>query len=231
MEEEIKLLSNCPLFEGIDPLHIQEMLACLNAQRLSFQKGQTIFFEGQAAQTIGVVLNGNIQILHNDFYGRRSVLAVLEKGEVFGEAFVCAGLTKLPVSVVAQTHSTVLFLNGRHALATPDHPCPFHHRLIFNLLQDSARKNLLLTKKIQCMSQKNTQAKLLEYLTYQAREQQSNAFTIPYQRQELADYLGVERSALSNEISKLKKAGYIDTKGSWFCLYLGQNEKQERTSQ
>ena len=146
------------------------------------------------------------------------MLAVLQPGEMFAEAFSCAGLEKLPVSAIALKDSEVLLLDCRHVMTSCNKACHFHSVLIKNLLQDMAQKNLVLARKIRYMSEKTTREKLMSYLMDQAKQQKRAEFTIPYDRQSLADYLGVERSAMSAEISKLKKEGVIDTRGSWFVL-------------
>ena len=97
--------------------------------------------------------------------------------------------------------------------------CQFHNRLVKNLLTVVARQNIRLSSKIQVMSQRTTREKLMTYLLGQAKIAGKAEFTIPLDRQALADYLGVERSAMSAELSKLRKEGILDTKGSYFHLY------------
>ena len=133
-----------------------------------------------------------------------------------GEAFACAGLETLPVSAFAVQNSTVLLLDCRRVMTGCGHDCLFHSRLVYNLLQGIAQKNLALTEKIRFMSRKTTREKLMEFLLDQAKRHDSAEFTIPYDRQALADYLGVERSAMSAEIGKLRKDGLIETGGAWF---------------
>ena len=192
------------------------MLSCLGGKITGIAKGNPVFLEGAPAEFVGVVLDGKVQILRTDYYGNRSVLTVVSPGGLFGEAFACAGVETLPVSVIALENASVLLLDCKRVLTGCSNACPFHSRLVRNLLQGIAQKNLILTRKIQCMSQKTTQEKLMEFLLEQAKQQGSAEFVIPYDRQALADYLGVERSAMSAEISKLKKAGRIDCSGSRF---------------
>lgn len=163
-----------------------------------------------------VVLSGGVQIVRDDYYGNRSVLTVAAPGGLFAEAFVCAGLETLPVSAFAVQNSTVLLLDCRRVMTGCGHDCLFHSRLVYNLLQGIAQKNLALTEKIRFMSRKTTREKLMEFLLDQAKRHGSAEFTIPYDRQALADYLGVERSAMSAEIGKLRKDGLIETGGAWF---------------
>ena len=216
MEEYFDILSQCPLFAGISRQELGQMLSCLGGKITGIAKGNPVFLEGAPAEFVGVVLDGKVQILRTDYYGNRSVLTVVSPGGLFGEAFACAGVETLPVSAIALQTCTVLLLDCKRVLTGCSNACPFHSRLVRNLLQGIAQKNLILTRKIQCMSQKTTQEKLMEFLLEQAKQQGSAEFVIPYDRQALADYLGVERSAMSAEISKLKKAGRIDCSGSRF---------------
>lgn len=216
MEDFFEVLSQCPLFAGIGLTEMQDMLSCLDGKIAGIAKGSPVFLEGDPAEFVGVVLSGKVQIIRDDYYGNRSVLTVVSPGGLFAEAFACAGLEALPVSAIALQPSTVLLLNCRRVLSGCSNACSFHSRLVFNLLQGIAQKNLMLTRKIRCMSRKTTREKLMEFLLDQAKQHGSPEFVIPYDRQALADYLGVERSSMSAEISKLKKAGQIDCRGSWF---------------
>lgn len=216
MEEYFDILSQCPLFSGISRQELGQMLKCLDGKITDIGKGNPVFLEGDPAGFVGVVLSGTVQIVRDDYYGNRSVLAVVAPGGLFGEAFACADVETLPVSAVAQQNCSVLLLDCKRVLVSCSNACPFHNRLVRNLLQVIARKNLMLTQKIRCMSRKTTREKLMEFLLEQAKQQGSAEFVIPYDRQALADYLGVERCAMSVEISKLKKAGLIDYSGSRF---------------
>ena len=218
MEEYFDILSQCPLFAGISREELKSMLSCLDGKIIKTAKGSPVFLEGARAEFVGVVLSGKVQILRTDFYGNRSVLTVVSPGGLFAEAFACAEVETLPVSAVALESTSVLLLDCKRVLTSCPNACPFHSKLVRNLLQGIAQKNLMLTQKIRCMSQKTTQEKLMEFLLEQAKQHGSGEFVIPYDRQALADYLGVERSAMSAEISKLRKAGQIDCTGSRFRI-------------
>ena len=225
MEKYFEILSQCPLFIGITKQVMSEMLGCLNGKIVEIAKGSPLFLEGEPARFVGVVLSGAVQIVRDDYFGNRSVLTVVFPGELFGEAFACAGLETMPVSAIAMQTSTVLLLDCRRVLTVCPHACPFHSRLVSNLLQEIAQKNLMLTRKIRHMSPKTTREKLMAFLLDQAKRQKSSEFVIPYDRQALADYLSVERSAMSAEIGKLKKEGMIDSKGPWFRVLLPDSGK------
>ena len=218
MEEYFEVLSLCPLFAGIEAPELSEMLSCLGGRILKIAKGSPVFLEGDPAKYVGVVLSGSVQVVRDDFYGHRSVLTAVAPGGLFGEAFACAGLETLPVSVIAQQSGAVLLLDCKRVLSGCSNACAFHSILIRNLLQGISQKNLALTRKIRCMSRKTTREKLMEYLLEQAKQCGSAEFAIPFDRQALADYLGVERSAMSAEIGKLKKEGLLDSNGSFFRI-------------
>lgn len=218
MKDFFEILSQCPLFKGIERSDLDSMLACLDGKTMKIAKGNPVFLEGTPARFVGIVLSGTVQVVREDYYGNRSIMTSLQPGEIFAEAFSFAGLETMPVSAVAMKDSEVLLLDCRRVLTTCSNSCHFHSLLLKNLLQGMARKNLALSQKIRYMSQKSTKEKLMAYLYDQAKQQGSTEFVIPYDRQALADYLGVERSAMSAEIGKLKNSGQIDTKGAWFCI-------------
>ena len=218
MEKYFEVLTRCPLFAGITKEESAGMLECLGGRVMQVPKGSPVFLEGDPAKFMGVVLSGTVQVVREDYYGNRSVLTVVGPGGLFAEAFACAGVDTLPVSVFALQNSAVLLLDCQRVLTGCANACTFHARLISNLLRGISRKNLNLTQKIRYMSRKTTREKLLEYLMDQAKLHGSDAFTIPYDRQALADFLGVERSAMSAEIGKLRRAGVLETKGAWFRI-------------
>lgn len=218
MEKYFDIILKNPLFDGIGQAELQSLLHCLSARVVTFAKGVPVFLEGDPAGAIGFVLEGAVGIVHDDFYGNRSLLTVAEEGGLFGEGFACAGIDTMPVSGYAIRETKLLWLECRKMLTVCSNACHFHSRLVRNLLQVVAQHNLLLGQKIRVMSQKTTRDKLMLYLLEQAKQKGSIEFTIPLSRQALADYLGVERSAMSSELSKLRKQGILESKGSWFRL-------------
>ena len=207
-----------PLFQDILPEDIPVMLKRLSAYTKSYQKDAYIRHAGDPADFIGIIESGSIHILQDDYYGNRNITASIPRGSLFGEALVCAGIPCLPVDIVAAEDCTVMFLNGKMLLNTCDNGCRFHHTLVRNLLGIVAQNNMYLNRKIKYISRKTTREKLMAYLTDQAKLKGSNDFTIPFNRQELADYLGVERSAMSAELGKLTKLGVLRTQRSHFTL-------------
>ena len=150
MEEYFDILSQCPLFSGISRQELEQMLSCLGGKITGIAKGNPVFLEGDPAECVGVVLSGKVQIVRDDYYGNRSVLTVVSPGGLFAEAFACADVETLPVSVIALQNSTVLLLDCKRVLTGCYNACPFHSRLVRNLLKGIAQKNLMLTSKIRC---------------------------------------------------------------------------------
>ncbi len=218
MKDFFEILSQCPLFYGIGQSDLNSMISCLNGKTIDVKKDNPVFLEGTPARFVGVVLSGIVQVVREDYNGNRSIMTILQPGEIFAEVFSFAGLETMPVSAIAIKESKILLLDSKRVSTSCSNSCHFHNLLIKNLLQEMAQKNMTLSRKIRYMSQKSTKEKIMAYLFDQAKQHGSTEFVIPYDRQALADYLGVERSALSAEISKLKKSGKIDTKGSWFSI-------------
>ena len=218
MKEFFPVLSRCTLFEGISLEDLTGMLGCLGATATTIKKNNPVFSEGDPAKYVGIVLDGSVQIVQDDYYGNRSILARAEPGELFGESFACAGISALPVSIIATEDSTVLRIDCCRITRSCSNACEFHNRLILNLLQVMAEKNLSFHKKLEITAKRTTREKLMAYLLWQAKAQGADSFTIPFDRQGLADYLGVERSAMSTELSKLRKDGVIDFERSRFTL-------------
>lgn len=218
MEKYFAVLQACDLFANISREDLPGMLHCLGATVTSATKGTAVFSEGAPAKYVGIVLEGAVQIVQDDYYGNRSILAQAVPGELIGESFACAGVTSLPVSILATQDTKVLQIDCCRITRSCSNACEFHNQLILNLLQVVAAKNLTFHKKLEITAKRTTREKLMAYLLWQAKLQNADSFTIPFDRQGLADYLGVERSAMSAELSKLRKDGIIDFDRSRFVL-------------
>jgi CRP-like cAMP-binding protein len=218
MEKYFNVLRKVELFSGIEPSELDRLLLCMSAKTVSCKKGEAVLELGQALRHLGIVLGGEVQVIKEDYYGNRNILAHFREGELFGESFACAQTNSLPVSVIAAANSEILFIE----VARLTNPCPtacgFHVALIQNLLCVVARKNIVLTQKMEITSKRTTREKLLAYLSAQAQAAGSSHFFIPFNRQELADYLGVERSAMSAELSKMRGEGILKTRKNEFEL-------------
>lgn len=218
MKKYFEVLRKCPLFNQIEDESLVRALVCLGAKEKSYKKGDTVLTEGQEAKYFGIVLKGSVQLERVDYYGNRSILTSIEPSQLFGEAFACAGIKSLPIDVIAAEDTDIFFIDVRHIASPCDAACAFHAQLIINLLNIVAKKNLVLHQKIEITSKHSTREKLMTYLFLQEKNTGSRTFTIPYNRQELADYLGVERSGLSAEISKLRNEKVLECKRSTFTL-------------
>lgn len=218
MKNFMDIIGASPLFQNIKPNELTAILGCLGARRLSYDKGQYIFTEGDPAKQIGIVLSGAVQVSRDDYYGNRTLMGRLEPGDLFGESFAFAGVKTLPVNVMAAMQCDVMLIDSSRIISPCSNACGFHTKLIFNLLQIMARKNLGFHQKIEITSKRTTREKLMAYLLTQAKLHQKNSFEIPFDRQTLADYLEVDRSGLSAEISKLRKEGVLECYRSRFTL-------------
>ena len=218
MEDFIEVLQKCPLFEGVNDRDIRAMLGCLGGQVRAFGRGEAIFPADSRAEHVGIVLSGSAQIVTDDFYGNRAIQDRVEPGGMFGEAFACAGVERLPVTVEGVRPGAVMVIRLRRITETCSNACEFHNRMVMNLLRAMAAKNLQLAHKIEITSHRTTREKLMAYLMAQARQARSSRFTIPFDRQGLADYLCVDRSALSAEIGKLRREGVLESDKSNFTL-------------
>lgn len=218
MERFNSILLKCPLFQDIETENLHTMLHCLGAKTEVFDKKYTVFAEGSPAKYIGIVLSGSLQITQVDYFGNRSIVSNVEPGELFAEAFACAETRALPISIVANELSEVMLIDCSHILHTCQNNCGFHQQLIFNLMKGLALKNIQFHQKIGITSKRSTREKLLAYLDLQSKKNGSRKFEIPFDRQALADYLEVERSGLSVEISKLRREGVLRCERSYFEL-------------
>ena len=218
MVKNLSIIRRCPLFSGIKDDHLIKMLTCLGARVCNFDKKFTILAEGTEAKFIGIMLSGSAQIIRVDYFGNRSILAEIGESEVFGEDFACAEVSSIPVTVVANEPSTVMLIDCSHIIHTCSTNCSFHQQLIFNLMKNLAAKALQFHQKIEITSGRTTREKLITYLMFEAKRAGKNNFEIPFDRQELADYLEVERSGLSAEISKLRREGILACEKNRFTL-------------
>ena len=201
-ELDCEFLSHTRMFRGTTPEEIRAMLGCLDARRRSYEKGEYIYTMGDCVDSLGLVLSGGVRIESNDVWGNTSVMGHVAPGFVFAEVYAAVPDEPLMVNVIATEDTEVLFLNVSRILTSCTHACTHHSKISQNLLNVFAHKNMNLSRRIFYTSPKTIRGKLLSYLSAQAIRRGSNTFTIPFNRQELADYLGVDRSALSMKIIK-----------------------------
>ena len=218
MEKYIEIIKQCPLFSGIEDFNLKALLACLSAVHRSYEKNEFVFSAGDATQSVGIVLLGAVHILQEDYWGNRTILANVPPGGLFGESFSCTETDRLPVSVIAVDKTEILLIDCTRIITTCSSSCTFHLALIKNMMKLLAQKNIMLTQKMEIISHRTTRERLLAYLSAQAVKAGKNRFAIPFNRQQLADFLSVERSAMSAELSRMQSDGLINTNRSEFEL-------------
>lgn len=210
-------LKACPLFRGLNDREIHSVVDCLNAQNIAKEKGEYLLQAGDVTNDMGILLSGSALIIQEDIWGNRSILSKLIPGDICAECFAASRLP-MTVSVLAETDIKVLMINVNRLLTVCSNRCEFHNRLICNLVSVMSGKMLTSTDKITHMSKRTTEEKILSYLSSQAQKHGSLTFDIPFDRQELADYLGVERAAMSAVLSGLQKQGKIQYRKNHFVL-------------
>ena len=209
-------ISALPLFRGVPAEELPALLARASARTCAFQKGELLLRRGDVTRRLGLVLEGSVHIIREDFWGNRSIVGLAGPGEVFAESYALAG-EPLEVSVLAAAPGAALFLEADGLTDA---------RLTANLLHLLARKNLMLTRKMRHMARRTTRDKLLSYLSAQALAAGSSEFDIPMDRQQLADYLAVDRSAMSAVLGKLRDEGVLEFRKNHFRL-LGREEERD----
>lgn len=218
MKKYLSVICSSQLFNGIQEEEAMEMLSCLDAKSINYQKGEYILRSGDAAEALGLMLEGRALIIQEDFWGNRNIMSSIGQGQSFAETFACAPGSVLNVSVVAESACTILFLNMNRILTVCPAACAHHSRMLRNLLADLANKNMRFNEKLTHLGQRTTRAKLLSYLSAEAQKHGSFEFDIPFSRQQLADYLFVDRSGLSAELCKMRDEGLLEFHRNHFSL-------------
>lgn len=221
MKEYLNILAETGLFRDIDTADLEELLKCLGAEIKTIGKSEIVLLNGDKPESIGIVLSGQLHVVREDTDGNRSIIAAITPGDIFGEALCCADVPESPVTVLADTASLVMLLRFSHILKTCSNSCTFHTRLIANMLRLIANKNLLLQDRMEIISLKSIRAKVTRYLESFSPVREKE-FYIPFNREELADFLCVERSALSHELARMKRDGLIEYKKNRFVLVDGK---------
>lgn len=223
MKKFLHIIKKAPLFLGTDEKEIETMLNCLSAKTAVYNKNDFIFRYGDSISTVGMVLSGSVHIINEDFWGNRSILSRIPAGLLFGETYACAQAESIGVSAIAAEQTEVLFLDVLRITSVCSCACVFHTKLIRNLLSVFAERNLTLMRKMDYLVKRTTREKLLSYLSDESLKNGSPVFEIPFNRQQLADYLSVDRSAMSNELSKLRDEGVLNFQKNRFELLEGSD--------
>lgn len=207
MNNIFKNVKNSPLWNGIAQEHFEKMLKCIEANVKHYNKNDIIILTGGEIRTIGMILSGRIKIMKEDLSGNAVLLTELLPSEMFGETLVCAGIDRSPVTVQAADDCCVLFINYKKVISTCRSACSFHLTLIENMLKLLADKNIILNRKIEILSKRTLREKLLTFFDLQRGT--DSKFKIPYNREELAQYICADRSAVSGELCKMRNEGII----------------------
>ena len=218
MKKYIPILKRTKLFSGVGEKDIASLLSCLGARKKEYKKGEYILREGEHISDIFILVEGKIHIQKDDYWGNRSILSVISVGEMFGEGYAAPESGALLNDVVAVEDSSVIFFDVKRILTTCSSACRFHNMIVQNMFFAISDKNRKLVQKLGHMSGRTTRAKLISYLSEEAKRQGSSSFTVPFNRQQLADYLCVDRSAMSNELCKMRDEGMIKFEKSRFEL-------------
>lgn len=209
MDKYLNLLKNVELFDGISEKQILILLNCFSAKIVHYNKNDIVILNGNEITDIGIVLTGQVQIVKEDYFGNRNILANIGKGNLFGEVYAFAKTKNISVSVYSVADSDILFIDYNKIISPCEKACVFHNKIIYNMLHIIATKNYMLNEKIEYMSKRTIREKLLSYLSSQAQKNNNKEFSIQFNRQELADYLSVDRSAMSKELGKLRDEGLL----------------------
>ncbi len=218
MKKYISVLKNTKLFAGVGEEEIEAMLTCLNASMQSYTKGEYVFRAGEHVHSIAVLVEGSLHVQKDDYWGNRTIVSRVDTGELFGESYASPDSGSLPNDVVAVEDSAVIFFDICRILSVCPSSCKFHSLTVKNLFFAISEKNRKLVTKLSHISNRTTREKLLSYLSDEAKRAGSPAFAIPFNRQQLADFLSVDRSAMSNELGKMRDEGLIEFDRNRFRL-------------
>ena len=219
MKEFVPVLKRTKLFSGVGDDDISTMLSCLEARLLTYKKGEYVLRQGEHLSDILVLAEGRLHIQRDDYWGNRSILGHIGVGEIFGEAYVAPESGTLLNDVIAVEDSAVFFFDVKRIISTCSSACRFHTMVVQNLFFAISEKNRGLVQKLDYMSRRTTREKLLSYLSEEAKKQNSASITLPFNRQQLADYLSVDRSAMSNELCKMRDEGLLEFEKNRFRLF------------
>jgi CRP-like cAMP-binding protein len=204
-----EIIQKNELFSDMELSDIKSLLQCLNAKTAEYKKNDFILLQSEPVNLVGIVLSGRINIMKEDFEGNINILAKLGESETFAEAFACAGIKESPVTVQADENCQILFIDWKKIITTCPMACKFHTKIIGNMIRLIAKKNIVLNQKIEILSKRTIREKLLMFFEIQSRSARSRKFAIPYNRETLANYLCIDRSAMSRELCKMREEGII----------------------
>lgn len=218
MKNYIPVLKRTKLFAGVAEEELGAMLSCLDARLHEYKKGEYVLRQGEHMSFITVLVDGELHIQRDDYWGNRAIINPIAVGEMFGEAYIAPESGALLNDVVAVEDSAVIFFDVRRIITVCSSACRFHSMVVQNLFFAISEKNRKLVQKLGHMSKRSTREKLISYLSEESKRQNSARFTIPFNRQQLADFLSVDRSAMSNELCKMRDEGLLRFEKNIFTL-------------
>lgn len=218
MKKYLPVLRKTALFAGVTEGEIEAMLSCLQAKERRYDKGEFVLSQGQRLDQILILAEGKLHIQQDDYWGNRSIINVVGPGEMFGESYAAPESGAVMNDVMAVEESAVIWLDVKKILTTCSSACQFHAAVVQNLVFAISERNRKLVQKLSYMSKRTTREKLISYLSDEAKQQNSSHVVLPFNRQQMADFLSVERSAMSNELSKMRKEGLIEFYKNSFTL-------------
>ncbi|MDD6992244.1 MAG: Crp/Fnr family transcriptional regulator [Oscillospiraceae bacterium] len=219
MQKYIPVLMKTQLFSGVGENDIEAMLACMQAKLCSYKKGEYVLRQGERVGNIMVLVRGKLHIQRDDYWGNRSIISVVSPGEMFGEAYAAPESGPILNDVLALEDSAVIFFDVKRIISVCPSACKFHSIAVQNLFFAISEKNRKLVRKLGVMSRRTTREKLIAYLSDEAKRQRSSSFSIPFNRQQLADFLSVDRSAMSNELCRMRDEGLLEFEKNRFVLH------------
>lgn len=217
MKEYIEKIKRAPLFRDINEENILKFLHCSKGRIKNFEKGEIIILAGNISENFGLLVEGVAHVVREDYWGNKTIVGELHENEIFGEVFA---LQKIPLenTAIAKTNCKILFINTTLII----NPCKdgnsFHDTIVRNLILILAKKTMMMNRKLEHITKRSMKDKILSYLSGISEKENKKTFSIPYNRTELSEFLCVDRAALSKELSKLQKEGYITYKKNIFTL-------------
>ena len=210
------VIQQIALFRGMDEAELAAALSALSAKEKTYEKDETILYAGNVSEHMGLVLEGSVTIESNDVWGNRTILSHIEKGGTFAETYALLEDEPMLVDVIANEKSNILFLRIGSLNLLQQDISPWRVKLIGNLLRISSQKNLHLSGRSFHTAPKSIRGRVMAYLNSVSLQKNKIDFDIPFDRQQFADYLNVERSALSRELSNMQQDGLIIVRRNHF---------------
>ena len=218
LQKYIPLLKKVTLFENIEDDEMLEMLKCLGARMHFYHKGEFPLMAGDTVSSVGIVLTGQAHVIREDIDGNQMIVTELQECDLFGETFACIETKHCPVTVETITDCNIIWIDYKRVITSCSSSCGYHTKLIGNMMRLIAMKNLRLSCRLEILSKRSIRERLMEYLELQAESMGTRSFSIPFDRNKLADYLCVDRSAMSRELGKMRDEEILKFEKNKFTL-------------